>query len=221
MKKFIINSKRKYGLTTFQYHAILAFCETYWEPENSAELRFLIGMTKTESKNFCFWDHWDLEELKKCYHIDRNSVQTKYGVIYANPKKVREEMEQVLEARLNIFYKQIEQAKKDKMNAEAIERLASDLNLIRFVSVSQKGQLMLGGYDFFSTFDTESSGGTSFVIVDDKREIDVSRMHFKARMSCRNTHIFYSDDDIKHCYSLTGGYNMYSLCGVVVFQKIE
>lgn len=83
MKAFIRNCRKKYNLEKWEYNAVIAFCEAYWEPDSVPQLEYIIENIQ-EGKNIVFWDHWNIEDLKKCYELENLYIQTKKGAIWAD-----------------------------------------------------------------------------------------------------------------------------------------
>lgn len=82
MKAFIRNCKKKYLLSQEEYNAVIAFCEAYREPETIPQLEHVIESIK--NGDVVFWNHWNMEDLKKCYELGLPYIQTKKGVIWAD-----------------------------------------------------------------------------------------------------------------------------------------
>lgn len=105
--------------------------------------------------------------------------------------------------------------------AKAIADQAKSLDLTVFVSKSYNNHVLAKNKDFIlKTYNDKDGSENSIVIIDEKKEIDVSKMKLRSYSRCDDLEIHYlSETGKKDFYRLKGSYFIFSLSGVVVFQK--
>lgn len=132
-------------------------------------------------------------------------------------------METTFESQMKAYNESLKKAMAQKETADGIEKLAGSLDLLRFVTISNRSSVRIGNEKFTATIDNnKGSDGTSFVIVDEENKIDTSKMFFRSSIHCEEVKIYMSDGEgDEYLHSLTGDYIVYALYGVIVFQPIK